>query len=156
MRGLIILAITHGGALAVGFALGVFLLPILTAPDSPDAAMLEEKAQIALFRAELTRNLKGSDFLHWGEGTISVTATQIVHEGKLAPGPDYKLYLVPEFVAHEDEFLPLKEASVRVGDVKTFGGFLLDVPPGVDVSNYTTVLVWCEAFSEFITAAKYR
>jgi hypothetical protein len=156
MRRLIILAITHGGALAVGFALGVFLLPILTAPDSPDAAMLEEKAQIALFRAELTRNLKGSDFLHWGEGTISVTATQIVHEGKLAPGPDYKLYLVPEFVAHEDEFLPLKEASVRVGDVKTFGGFLLDVPPGVDVSNYTTVLVWCEAFSEFITAAKYR
>ncbi len=79
-----------------------------------------------------------------------------MHEGKLAPGPDYKLYLVPEFVAHEDEFLPLKEASVRVGDVKTFGGFLLDVPPGVDVSNYTTVLVWCEAFSEFITAAKYR
>ncbi len=156
MRRLIILAITHGGALAVGFALGVFLLPILTAPDSPDAAMLEEKAQIALFRAELTRNLKGSDFLHWGEGTISVTATQIVHEGKLAPGPDYKLYLVSEFVAHEDEFLPLKEASVRVGDVKTFGGFLLDVPPGVDVSNYTTVLVWCEAFSEFITAAKYR
>ncbi len=64
MRRLIILAITHGGALAVGFALGVFLLPILTAPDSPDAAMLEEKAQIALFRAELTRNLKGSDFLH--------------------------------------------------------------------------------------------
>ena len=26
----------------------------------------------------------------------------------------------------------------------------------VDVAAYTTVLVWCEAFSEFITAGKYR
>jgi len=36
----------------------------------------------------------------------------IVHEGKLAPGPDYKLYLTKEFVEHEDEFLPIKDASL--------------------------------------------
>jgi hypothetical protein len=134
MRRLIILAITHGGALAVGFALGIFLLPILTAPDSPDAAMLEQKAQSALFTGDFSRDLRGSDFLHWGEGRVSVTATQIVQEGKLAAGPDYKLYLVPQFVAHEDEFLPIKDSAVQIGDVKTFGGFLIDVPDGVDVS----------------------
>ena len=145
---------THGVALAIGFALGVYFLPILTAPDSPDQAMLEEKAQSALFQAELTRDLRGSDFLHWGEGKISVSASEIVHEGELAPGPDYKVYLTPEFVEHEDEFV--KEDAVLLGDVKTFEGFVVSVPEGVDVNAYTSVLVWCESFGEFITAAKYR
>ena len=156
MRRLFLLLITHGVTLAVGFALGVYFLPILTAPDSPDAAMLEESAQNATFTAELTRELRGSDFVHWGEGTISVSSESIVHQGRLAPGPDYKLYLVPEFVEHEDEFLPIKSSAQLIGDVKTFDGFIVNVPEGVDVADYTTVLVWCEAFSEFITAAQYR
>ena len=156
MRKLIFLAGSHLAMLAAGFALGVYLLPILTAPESPDAELLEAMAQDAVFRTELTRDLRGSDLLHWGEGTISLTATQIVHEGKLAPGPDYRLYLVPEFVDHEDAFLPLKDSSVQIGGIDIFGGFLLDIPEGVDVTQYTTVLVWCEAFGEFITAGKYR
>jgi hypothetical protein len=61
-----------------------------------------------------------------------------------------------EVVEHEDEFLPLKGQAQLIGDVKTFNGFLLDVPDGIDIEQFTTVLVWCEAFSEFITSAKYR
>ena len=148
--------ITHGIALAVGFALGVYFLPILTAPPSPDSARLEEMAASALYTAELTRDLRGSDFVHWGEGTISVSATEVTHQGKLAPGPDYKLYLVDRFVTHEDEFEPIKNSAVLVGDVKNFGGFLLNVPKGVDVTAYSTVVIWCEAFGEFITAAEYQ
>ena len=49
MRRLIIFLITHGVALGVGFGLGVYLLPILTAPDSPDSAALEASAQDAMF-----------------------------------------------------------------------------------------------------------
>jgi len=108
MRRLVTFCITHGIALAIGFALGIYLLPILTAPPSPDAAMLEEKSQNALYTAELTRDLRGSDFLHWGEGTISLSATEVVHMGALAPGPDYIAYLTPAFVEHEDEFDPIK------------------------------------------------
>lgn len=150
------LAATHLLALLAGFALGVYLLPILTAPPSPDREILADMAQRAAFRGELTRELRGSDFLHWGEGTISLSATAIVHEGKLAPGPDYKLYLVREFVEHEDEFLPIKDQAQLIGDVKTFNGFLLEVPAGVDIEDFTTVLIWCEAFGEFITSVKYR
>lgn len=156
MRRLFIFAVTHGIALAAGFALGIYLLPILTAPDSPDQAVLEEMAADAVYTAELSRELRGNDLLHWGEGTISLTSSQIVHEGRLAPGPDYKVYLVTEFVEHEDEFLPLRDAALQIGDVKTFEGFILDIPEGVDIEAYNTVLVWCEAFSEFITAAQYR
>lgn len=156
MRRLIFGLISHGVALVLGFGLGIYFLPILTAPASPDTAMLEASAQDAMFSAPLTRDLRGSDALHWGEGIISLTATQIVHEGRLAPGPDYKLYLLKDFAEHEDEFLPLKAQALQLGDVKSFNGFILDVPDSVDLTKYTTVLIWCEAFSEFITAAKYR
>ncbi|MDU8912788.1 DM13 domain-containing protein [Aestuariicoccus sp. MJ-SS9] len=148
--------LTHGAALAVGFALGVYTLPILIAPDAPPAEMLQDSAERALFSGEFIRDLEGSDFLHWGEGAVSLTPTEIVHEGKLAPGPDYKLYLVNGFVEDEDGFAPLKADALLVGDVKTFGGFLLDLPQGVDLTAYDTVLVWCESFGEFITAAQYR
>lgn len=156
MKRFLTFSLTHGLAVAVGFALGVYFLPILTAPVGPDRAVLEREAQDALFVAELTRDLRGSDFLHWGEGRISVSADRIVHEGKLAPGPDYKLYLVKQFVEHEDEFLPLQAEAQLIGDVKTFNGVVLPVPQGVDVTQYTTAVIWCEAFSEFITAGQYR
>lgn len=156
MRRLILGTLTHGAALVVGFALGIYVLPILTAPQAPDASVLQERAKDALFTTEFTRDLRGSDFLHWGDGSVGVGPAQIVHNGRLAPGPDYKLYLVDRFVEHEDEFLPIKASARLIGDVKTFDGFLLTVPEGVDVSAYTTVLIWCESFSEFITAARYR
>jgi len=156
MKRLILLLMSHGVAVAIGFALGIYLLPILTAPASPDQAKLEEMAQSAAFTTEFTRDLRGSDFLHWGEGTVSITDTHIVHTGKLAPGPDYMLYLLPEFVEHEDEFNPLKDQSISLGSIKTFDGFIVDIPAGLDISAYNTVVVWCEAFGEFITAAKFK
>ena len=152
----LLLTATHSAALLIGFGLGVYLLPILTAPPSPDQAMLKEMAKDALYRAELTRDLRGSDFLHWGEGAMSLNKSEIVHEGRLAPGPDYKLYLVKEFVEHEDEFLPIKDQAQLVGDVKTFNGFLLDVPGDVVIEQFTSMVVCCEAFSELITSAMFR
>lgn len=153
---LIFLSATHLGMLALGFALGIYFLPILTAPEGPDKTMLAETAKTALFNAEFKKDLKGSDFLHWGEGKVSVSADKITHQGQLAPGPDYKLYLTKSFVEDEAGFEKIKSEAVRLGDIKTFDGFLVKVPEGVDVNAYTTVLVWCEAFGEFISAAKYR
>ncbi|MEM7295300.1 MAG: DM13 domain-containing protein [Pseudomonadota bacterium] len=147
---------SHGVALAIGFGFGVYLLPILTAPESPDEATLMAASENATFRADLTRDLRGSDFAHWGEGTISLSGEEIAHMGRLSPGPDYQLYLTKTFVEHEDEFLPIKDQAVRIESVKSFGGFVLPVPEDVDVSEYTTVLIWCEAFAEFITAAQYQ
>ena len=152
----IILSATHGLMLVIGFAAGIYLLPILIAPPGPDAAVLAETARAATYTADFKRDLRGSDFLHWGEGTVSVSATQISHQGRLAPGPDYKLYLAPAFVEDEEQFLALKDRAHRIGDIKSFEGFLIDVPRGVDIEAYTSVVIWCETFSEFISAAKYR
>ena len=156
MSRFILLLLSHAAVLAIGFALGVYLLPILTAPPAPDASVLEASAQNAQFSAEFSRQLRGSDFLHWGEGEITLSDERIVHMGKLAPGPDYKLYLAQDFVEDEAGFLPLKAAALQVGDVKSFNGFVLDLPEGTDLTAYTTVLIWCESFGEFITSAEYR
>jgi hypothetical protein len=155
LRWLILIA-THAAMLGVGFAAGIYALPILTAPKGPDAALLKAASTSALFKGRFERNLQGSDFLHWGEGDVTVMRDKIAHAGRLAPGPDYKLYLTRDFVDTKDGFIRIKSASRLVGDVKTFSGFIVDLPPGVDVAQFTTVVVWCEAFSQFITAARYR
>lgn len=156
MRRFILWLITHGIAVGLGFALGIYVLPILTAPPSPNATMLEEMAQDAVYTGSFTRDLPGSDLFHWGEGKISLTPTRLIHEGALAPGPDYMAYLVPNFVTDEAGFLAVKDQAQVIGPVKTFEGFILDMPDDVDLESYDTVLIWCEAFSEFITAATYR
>lgn len=140
----------------VGFAAGFYVLPILLAPEAPTAAELKAATTQAQFSGQFTRELKDSDALHWGEGTVSVSLNAISLVGKLSPGPDYKLYFSPEFVETEVDFKKLKARMVRVGDVKTFDNFVVPVPAGIDPPNFSAVIVWCEAFSEFITAAKYK
>jgi hypothetical protein len=155
MRTLVLL-VSHGLALAAGFALGVYFLPILIAPKAPSAQEIMAKAGPAMFTGEFRRELKDSDFLHWGEGKVAIGKEAIALTGRLAPGPDYKLYLSPEFVETEADFNRLKPKMARVGDVKTFENFVVAVPASIDPAAYTAVIVWCETFGQFITAAKYR
>src|SRR6266545_2428338 len=98
MKRLVILTVTHALALAVGFAIGTYTLPILVAPKAPSLDEVKSLAGAAEFTGEFRRDLKGSDSLHWGQGKVSVGRTAISLAGRLAPGPDYKLYLSPEFV----------------------------------------------------------
>lgn len=156
MKKALILFVSHVLVALAGFAAGIYLLPILIAPPAPEAAEVSALAGKAQFTAQFRRNLTGSDALHWGEGTVSVGPTAVALMGRLAPGPDYKLYLAPAFVQDEAGFLRIKAGSLRVGDVKTFENFIVALPPGTDLAAYNTVVVWCETFGEFISAAQYR
>jgi hypothetical protein len=156
MKKLVILTITHLLFACFGFALGIYALPILTAPAPPTMAQITEAEGSAAFSAEFRRDLAGSDIFHWGEGTVSVGSEFITLRGQLAPGPDYKLYLSPEFVETEAEFERVKPEMVQVGDVKVFENFIVPVPGAIDPADFSTVVVWCESFGEFITSARYR
>jgi hypothetical protein len=147
---------THCIVGVVGFGVGIYALPILIAPPAPSEAAIQSMYSQAKYTAQFRRDLKDSDAFHWGEGTVSVGDKSISFMGQLAPGPDYKLYLSPVFVETEADFNRLKTNMVRVGDVKTFGNFVVDVPPGIDPSIFTSVIVWCESFGQFITSAQYR
>lgn len=152
----LVLAASHLATLAVGFALGIYALPILIAPAAPTAAEVTADAAAARHMGQFRRDLKDGDALHFGEGTVSVGPRSIVFLGRLAPGPDYKLYLSPEFVETKADFVRLKPRMVRVGDIRTFDNFILPVPESIDPERYDTVIVWCERFSQFITAARYK
>ncbi|WP_020409938.1 DM13 domain-containing protein [Hahella ganghwensis] len=156
MKKMLLLAITHGVAVFIGFAAGIYALPILIAPESPTADEVSSVSGQAMFTGQFRRDLEGSDGLHWGEGEISVSGSSIAFQGELAPGPDYKLYLSPTFVETENQFNSLKSKMVRVGDIKTFNNFIVELPADVNPDQFTTAIVWCETFGQFITAAQYR
>jgi len=147
---------THVAAGGVGFVLGIYLLPILIAPEGPGAQEVQATASKSQFTAEVRRDLQDSDALHWGEGTLYVSPDTIAFEGNLAPGPDYRLYLSPEFVETEADFERLKGQMIEIGSVRTFENFMVSVPGSVDPSDYGAAIVWCESFGQFITAAKYQ
>lgn len=142
-----------GGA---GFAAGIYALPILIAPPAPDNKQVAASQQQATYQGAFRRDLKDSDRLHWGEGKVSIGPDAISLMGRLAPGPDYQIYLSPAFVETEADFARLKDRMVHVGPVKTFDNFIVPLPAGIDPARYDTVIVWCETFGQFITSARYR
>lgn len=152
----LLLFATHAGMLGAGVALGIYLLPILIAPASPPAEALQSAMNTALYTGEFRRDLADSDALHWGEGTLAISPSSISFQGELAPGPDYRLYLSPTFVETEVAFEANKSAMVQVAPIATFENFLVPLPETIDPASYTTAIVWCESFGQFITAAQYR
>jgi len=155
IKGVFVLLMSHAAIGVAGFAAGIYALPILIAPEAPSSAMVSAAAETSVYQGQFRRDLQDSDALHWGEGEVFVGPDSISFMGQLAPGPDYKLYLSPEFVETEADFNQLKSQMARVGDVKTFENFLLAVPADIDPAAFTAVIVWCETFGEFITAARY-
>lgn len=147
---------SHALAGVMGFGAGIYTLPILVAPAAPSGAEVAAAAADAVFRGEFRRHLADSDALHWGEGVVTIGPSAVTLTGRLAPGPDYKLYLSPQFVETEADFARLKSTMRQVGEVKTFDNFIVPLPAGTDLSAFNTVIVWCESFGQFITAAQYR
>ena len=146
--------------LVPGFGLGVYFLPIITAEEGAEQAVVERAMTQAWRRGVFRRDLGDSDGAHWGEGEILLSTEQGRHfltlNGEIAPGPDYRLYLTPELVVTEEAFLTIKERSARVANIKAYRNFRVEVPASIDPSAYGAVLIWCESFSQFITAAELR
>ena len=153
---ILLLSLSYLAVFTLGFGLGVYLLPILSAPPPPTTAQVQSASQAPLFSGTFRRDLKGNDLFHWGEGQLTLTRAAAVFQGRLAPGPAYRLYLVKGFVETEQEFLRVKESALPVGEIRTFETFILPLPAQARLEDYDTAVVWCESFSRFITAAKYR
>ena len=142
--------------LAIGFALGIYTLPILTAEtglSTTELVQLKANAQETDRTGEFSRQNPGSDFLHWGEGTIHVTDSRIWLDGEVAPGPDYRLYLTKMQVSSKQEFLDIKDDALQIAPIKAFRNFSVSVPAGVATGDYGGIIVWCERFGAFITSA---
>ena len=140
--------------LIIGFGLGVYFLSILTAEEGFDEAALASLQTSIELSGTFQRGLPGSDAFHWGESTIMVSRDRIWLDGVITPGPDYRLYLTPAFADDEASFLAIKDRAVQIAEINAFTNFNVMVPAHVDVSAFPAVLIWCEAFGDFITAAE--
>ena len=160
-RFLIGLAVGVFLGLPPGFALGVYFLPILIAEEGANEAALARASEKSLRAGEFRRDLADSDSAHWGEGKIMLSQEEgdrrfLTLAGEIAPGPNYKLYLTPRFVETESDFLAIKSESIFVADIKAFENFRVEILPHIDSDAYPAVLIWCERFRQFITAAELR
>ena len=147
---------THTISLSIGCMIGIYLLPIMIAPEKPSINEFQKVISNAQFDAVFVKDLKESDILHWAKGQILLSKTEIAFQGKISPGPDYKLYLTKKFVQTKKDFLKIKNQSVEIGEIKSFNGFIISTKEEIDITAYNSVVIWCEAFSRFISAAKYQ
>lgn len=152
----VLLLISHVTFLVMGFVIGIYSLPIIMATDDPTSGTMALSIKNTRYVATISDNLTDSDWLHWGKGTFSLGDKHIVFQGKLAPGPAYRLYLAPEFIDTEKAFLEQKHLMQEVGEVTSFNDYVLPLNPEINIEQFNTVIIWCESFNQFITSAQYK
>ena len=151
-----LLLLSHTVCLGLGFAIGIYALPILIQPLPPSVNDVQHVSDHAVYTGTFQRARKDSDLLHWGAGSLSINEEQVAFIGELAPGPDYRLFFSPTFIETEQDFIAQKHTMIEVDEVKNFDRFTMMLPEGFPINDYNTVVIWCETFGQFITSARYQ
>jgi hypothetical protein len=156
MRGVII-GVILGAILgaAGGFAGGLFAFPFLFPP--PVLSETVSEAETGPPRASGTFvHADPSDPIHWGTGGVAVY-DRVLHLGEdfeVGPGPKYHVYLVPRRGIDPDTRVE-ETMFVDLGRLKAFaGGQNYPIPEGLRLSDYGSVVIWCEQFNVLISPAE--
>ena len=157
MKKSIVLFIAGGllGA-AGGFALGIFFYPYIFLADIVAAETLDPGAAQRVLAKGTFIHANPSDPIHYGKGRVMVYEGLVRLEAdfEVGPGPKFHVYLVPE----KDVTTSTKVAETKyvdLGRLKAFKGSQnYPVPPGVELSRYGSVVIWCEHFKVLITPAR--
>ena len=136
--------------------------PVVVAPVV--VAEPKQKRLTVVKSGDFNPNAQGSDGFHRGSGSVSIVSMggkNYVIFGEdftVSNGPDYRLYLVPEFgIETESRFKTIKPRSHMIGKVKQFSGMqLFEIPQSVALGSVNGIVIWCEAFSQFISTADVR
>jgi hypothetical protein len=145
-----------GGVLGTGFgvAVGIFIFPYLF-PPPPAAESLSEADRSRLVATGSFIHANPSDPVHWGRGKVSVYERTVFLESdfKVGPGPKYHVYLVPKAKVRSEA--DVKGATpVDLGRLRAFeGSQRYPIPENVRLSDYSSVVVWCEQFGVLISPA---
>ena len=145
-----------GGILGTGFgvALGFFFFPFAF-PPPPAAEQLTEADRSAPIATGTFIHANPSDPIHYGKGKVSVYERTAFLEAdfEVGPGPAFHVYLVPK--PNIRDAAAVKETMyVDLGGLRAFkGSQRYPIPAGVDLKNYSSVVIWCERFSVLISPA---
>jgi hypothetical protein len=153
-RGFIIFMI--GGILGTGFgfALGLFFFPFVF-PPPPAVETLGAIERTPLVATGTFIHANPSDPVHWGKGRVSVYERTVFLESdfEVGPGPAFHVYLVPKAsIRSAADLTGIKH--VDLGGLRSFkGSQRYAIPAGVDLKDYPSVIIWCEAFKVLISPA---
>lgn len=145
-----------GGILGTlfGVALGFFFFPYVF-PPPPAAEQLTEADRSPLIATGKFIHANPSDPVHWGRGKVSVYQRSVFLESdfEVGPGPKYHVYLVPK--ANVRDEAGVKAAKhVDLGRLRSFeGSQRYSIPDGIDLKDFPSVVIWCEAFGVLISPA---
>lgn len=151
-----ILIFLFGGIVGAGFgvALGFFLFPFVF-PPPPAAEQLTEADRSALVATGSFVHANPSDPIHYGKGKVSVYERTVFLQPdfEVGPGPAYHVYLVPK-ANIRDEAAVKDTMYIDLGGLRAFkGSQRYSIPAGVDLTNYPSVVIWCERFGVLISPA---
>ena len=129
----------------------------------PEVVETEPKVNV-IKEGEFNPDAEGSDSFHRGWGGVSVVELRGVNrlvfkdDFRVTNGPDYKVYLVEKSgVETGRAFRAIKSDSYRIGDLHQFRGYqTFEIPSNIDVDKIEGVVIWCEAFSQYISTADLR
>ena len=145
-----------GGVVGTGFgvALGFFLFPYYF-PPPPANEVLAESEQSTLVATGSFIHASPSDPVHWGMGKVSVYGKTVFLESdfEVGPGPAYHVYLAPkDSIRSSGDFDAA--TSIDLGGLRAFEGSQgYTIPDSVNVADFASVVIWCEAFSALISPA---
>jgi hypothetical protein len=141
-----------------GFALGIFVYPYVFLSDIVATEKVPEKpageARKVLARGTFI-HANPSDPIHYGKGGVTVYegVLHLESDFEVGPGPKFHVYLVPE-----KEVVPSTNVArtmfVDLGRLKAFKGSQnFDIPAGIDIARFGSVVIWCEQFGVLISPA---
>jgi hypothetical protein len=96
-----------------------------------------------------------NDTLHWGKGGIRVYEDRVEMDDDFAVGlgPKYRVFLVLDKDIKKTEDISLLRL-IDIGRLQHFNGTQrYDVPRGVDIRKFGSVVIFCEGFKVLISPA---
>ena len=148
-----------GGVLGTGFgvALGFFIFPYVFPPPAATEQLADaDRSKLVASGSFIHAN--PSDPVHYGKGRVSVYEHTVFLEPdfEVGPGPAFHVYLVPKASIRSSS--DLKDVMfVDLGGLRAFkGSQRYAIPPGLDLKNYQTVIIWCERFGVLISPADLK
>lgn len=145
-----------GGVLGTGFgvALGFFLFPYVFPPPAAMEQLTAEDSQVRVATGTFI-HANPSDPIHYGSGGVEVFENVVFlgEDFNVGPGPAYHVYLVPEANVREDTRVQ-DTMFIDLGKLRAFeGSQRYEIPAGVNLEDYPSVVIWCRQFSVLISPA---
>lgn len=124
-------------------------------PAEPAAPNTAEPTLDAYPRQTHAGTFAGADDFHFGRGTVQIIETAPgvytlrFEDFSVRNGPDLFVYLTPDPSGESID------GAINLGELKaTDGAFNYEIPPGTDVSQYTSAIVWCRQFTTLFAVSE--